>query len=304
MVDSELFAALLSALKDECRIVLVGDSDQLPSVGAGNILHDITNSEKIPVVTLNEIFRQALGSGIITNAHKIVHGDYPELHAADFFFMQRLDFEGCVDTVLDLLLKRLPEAYSFSPLSDIQILSPSRKGAVGIENLNKCIQEQINPENPMFPAVRAGMYTFRINDKVMQTVNNYDIIWTQGSENGTGIFNGEIGIIKSITKEDDCVVIDFDGKLAEYTMEMLRDLELAYAITVHKSQGSEFNAVILPLLGGYERLYCRNLLYTAVTRAKKLLVIVGSRNVVCKMVDNNLQTERYTLLGDFLTDEA
>jgi exodeoxyribonuclease V alpha subunit len=138
----------------------------------------------------------------------------------------------------------------------------------------------------------------------MQTANNYDIVWTQGSENGTGIFNGEIGIIRSIVKEDDSVVIDFDGKLADYTIDMLREVELAYAITVHKSQGSEFDAVVLPLLGGYEKLYCRNLLYTAVTRAKKLLVIVGSRNAVCKMVDNNLQTMRFTLLEGFLNDDG
>ncbi|MDR0943325.1 MAG: ATP-dependent RecD-like DNA helicase [Ruminococcus sp.] len=302
MVDSELFTALLAALKDDCRLVLVGDSDQLPSVGAGNVLHDIISSGIVRVVTLNEIFRQARESGIVTNAHKIVHGEYPDLKASDFFFMQRLDAESCVETVLELLITRLPTSYSLSPIADIQVLSPVRKGPVGIENMNKRIQELINPESPMTTSIRSGIYTFRINDKVMQTVNNYDIVWTLGTENGTGIFNGEIGIIRSVSKEDDSVVIDFDGKLAEYTVDMLRDLELAYAITVHKSQGSEFNAVILPLLGGYDRLYCRNLLYTAVTRAKKLLVIVGSRNVVCKMVDNNLQTERFTLLEDFLLE--
>jgi exodeoxyribonuclease V alpha subunit len=302
MVDSELFTALLSALKDDCRLVLVGDSDQLPSVGAGNILHDIISSGKVRVVTLNEIFRQARESGIVTNAHKIVHGEYPELKASDFFFMQRLDADSCIETVLELLMTRLPTSYGLSPIGDIQVLSPVRKGPVGIENMNKRIQELINPESPMTTSIRSGIYTFRINDKVMQTVNNYDIVWAQGTESGTGIFNGEIGIIRSVSKEDDSVVIDFDGKLTEYTLDMLSDLELAYAITVHKSQGSEFNAVILPLLGGYDRLYCRNLLYTAVTRAKKLLVIVGSRNVVCKMVDNNLQTERYTLLEDFLLE--
>jgi exodeoxyribonuclease V alpha subunit len=304
MVDSELFMSLLCALKDDCRLILVGDSDQLPSVGAGNVLHDIIASKKLQVITLNEIFRQARESGIITNAHKIVHGEYPDLKASDFFFLQRLDAESCIETVLELLMKRLPDAYGFSPLGDIQVLSPVRKGALGIENINKRIQEKINPDGHERTSINSGLYTFRVNDKVMQTTNNYDIMWKLGTESGTGIFNGEIGIIRSISKIENCVVIDFDGKLTEYTIDMLRDLELAYAITVHKSQGSEFNAVILPLLGGYDRLYCRNLLYTAVTRAKKLLVIIGSKNVVCKMVDNNIQTNRFTLLEDFLLEET
>jgi exodeoxyribonuclease V alpha subunit len=302
MVDSELFCSLLRALKKDCRLVLVGDSDQLPSVGAGNVLHDITKSGMLPVVALNEVFRQAKESGIVTNAHKIVNGDYPELKAADFFFMQRLDSESALKLVIELVCDRLPRAYGFSPLDEIQVLSPARKGELGVESLNKHLQDVINPKES--GVTSGGVYKFRVNDKVMQTANNYDIVWTQGSESGTGIFNGEIGIIRSIVKEDDSVVIDFDGKLADYTIDMLREVELAYAITVHKSQGSEFDAVVLPLLGGYEKLYCRNLLYTAVTRAKKLLVIVGSRNAVCKMVDNNLQTMRFTLLEGFLKDDG
>ncbi|MDR0974801.1 MAG: ATP-dependent RecD-like DNA helicase [Ruminococcus sp.] len=304
MVDSELFSALLRALKKECRLVLVGDSDQLPSVGAGNVLHDIIKSCTLPVVALNEVFRQAKESGIVTNAHKIVSGEYPELKAEDFFFLQRLDSESAVKLVTELVCERLPKAYDLSPLDDIQVLSPARKGEVGIESLNKRLQEVLNPPEPDAKAVKGGLYSFRVNDKVMQTSNNYDIVWTQGNDSGTGIFNGEIGIIRSIVKEEDSVVIDFDGKIADYSLDMLRELELAYAITVHKSQGSEFDAVVLPLLGGYEKLYCRNLLYTAVTRAKKLLVIVGSRNVVCKMVDNNLQTMRYTLLEEFLKNDS
>jgi exodeoxyribonuclease V alpha subunit len=184
------------------------------------------------------------------------------------------------------------------------VLCPSRKGGTGVETLNNKLQDALNPAALGSHAVRGGIYTFRTGDKVMQIKNNYDIVWKQGEDNGTGIFNGEIGIIKSIKKEDDSIFIDFDGKTAEYSLDMMKELELSYAATIHKSQGSEFNAVILPLLGGYDKLYCRNLLYTAVTRAKKLLVIVGSRNVVCKMVDNNLQTMRYTMLEDFLRHEA
>ncbi|MDR0904007.1 MAG: ATP-dependent RecD-like DNA helicase [Ruminococcus sp.] len=302
MVDTELFAALLLALKKDCRLVLVGDSDQLPSVGAGNVLHDIINSGKLTVVALNEVFRQARESGIVTNAHKIVSGQYPELKATDFFFMQRLDSEAALELVIELVCDRLPRAYGFSPLDDIQVLSPVRKGDLGVESLNRRLQDVLNPQ--ITDTGTGGIYKFRVNDKVMQTANNYDIVWTQGSDSGTGIFNGEIGIVRSIIKEDDSVLIDFDGKLADYTFDMLREVELAYAITVHKSQGSEFDAVVLPLLGGYSKLFCRNLLYTAVTRAKKLLVIVGSRNVVCEMVDNNLQTMRYTLLEEFLKNDG
>ncbi|MDR0987076.1 MAG: ATP-dependent RecD-like DNA helicase [Ruminococcus sp.] len=302
MVDSELFSALLRALKKDCRLILVGDSDQLPSVGAGNVLADIIKSGKLPAITLNEVFRQAKESGIVTNAHKIVGGEYPELKATDFFFMQRLDSESCLELVIELVCDRLPRAYGFSPLDDIQVLSPVRKGDLGVESLNKRLQDVLNPQ--ITDTGTGGIYKFRVNDKVMQTTNNYDIVWTQGNDSGTGIFNGEIGIIRSIVKEDDSVVIDFDGKLADYTFDMLRELELAYAITVHKSQGSEFDAVVLPLLGGYYKLFCRNLLYTAVTRAKKLIVIVGSRNVVCEMVDNNLQTMRYTLLEEFLKNDG
>jgi exodeoxyribonuclease V alpha subunit len=304
MVDSLLFEALLRALKHDCRLVLVGDSDQLPSVGAGNVLGDIIRSGVVHVVALNEIFRQAQNSGIITNAHKIVRGEYPDLQAADFFFMQRLSAEAAADTVTELITERLPKAYGFSPLDDIQVLCPSRKGGTGVEALNIRLQSVLNPEIPGAPFVKGGIYSFRAGDKVMQIKNNYDIVWKQGDDNGTGIFNGEIGVIKAVKREDDTVLIDFDGKTAEYSLDMMKELELSYAATIHKSQGSEFGAVILPLLGGYDRLYCRNLLYTAVTRAKKLLVLVGSRNVVCKMVDNNLQTMRYTMLEGFLKHEA
>jgi exodeoxyribonuclease V alpha subunit len=311
MVDTLLFEALLRALKDDCRLVLVGDSDQLPSVGAGNILHDIIKSGSIPVVMLSEIFRQAGGSDIVVNAHRIVQGEYPVISNAkdtDFFFMSRPGIDKAADTVAELVAERLPKAYGFSPKDDIQVLCPSRKGGVGVEALNKRLQDLLNPD-PHGKALdltgspikeNGSVYKFRVNDKVMQTKNNYNIVWTQEGAPGTGIFNGEIGIIVSMVKQDDMIVIDFDGKLAEYSYDMMNQFELAYAATVHKSQGSEFDAVIIPILGGYDRLYVRNLLYTAVTRAKKLLIIVGSWNEVCKMVDNNLQTRRFTLLEDFL----
>lgn len=305
MVDTLLFEALLRALKLSCRFIMVGDSDQLPSVGAGNILKDMIDCGRLPVVQLNEIFRQARKSCIITNAHKIVNGEQPDLSRTDndFFFMQRLDYETAAETVLELAVKRLPAAYKFSPTDDIQVLCPSRKGALGVVEMNKVLQKAINPPSKDKHDIKGIQYSFRADDKVMQIKNNYDIKWTKGSESGTGIFNGDIGIILRAVKTESKLIIDFDGRITEYSYEMLDQLELAYAISVHKSQGSEFNAVILPLLGGFEKLYYRNLLYTAVTRAKRLLIIVGSAEAVRKMVDNNRRTLRYSCLRDMLEKE-
>lgn len=305
MVDSLLFEALLRALRLSCRLIMVGDSDQLPSVGAGNVLKDMIDCGKLPVVQLTEIFRQAQQSCIITNAHKIVNGEYPELFRtdSDFFFMQRLNYETASQTVVELTVKRLPTAYGFSPKDDIQVLCPSRKGALGVVEMNKTLQLAVNPPAEGKLEVKGTLYTFRPDDKVMQVKNNYDIVWKKGGENGTGIFNGDIGIILKIVKAENRIHIDFDGRVAEYTYDMLDQLELAYAVSVHKSQGSEFNAVIIPLLGGFEKLYYRNLLYTAVTRAKKLLIIVGSVRAVEKMVDNNRRTLRYSCLKDMLEKE-
>lgn len=305
MVDTLLFEALLRALKLSCRLIMVGDSDQLPSVGAGNVLKDMIDCGLLPVVKLTEIFRQAQQSCIITNAHKIVNGEYPDMSRSDndFFFMQRLDYESASDTVIDLAVNRLPAAYDFSPADDIQVLCPSRKGALGVVEMNKVLQLAVNPPKKDKPDIKGVQYNFRTDDKVMQVKNNYDIEWTKGIEKGTGIFNGDIGIIIKTVKAESKLFIDFDGRVAEYTYEMLDQLELAYAISVHKSQGSEFNAVIIPLLGGFEKLYYRNLLYTAVTRAKKLLIIVGSRRAVEKMVDNNRRTLRYSCLRHMLERE-
>ncbi|MDO5559615.1 MAG: ATP-dependent RecD-like DNA helicase [Oscillospiraceae bacterium] len=305
MVDSLLFESLLRALRINCRLVMVGDSDQLPSVGAGNVLKDMIDSRRLPVVELKEIFRQAQKSCIITNSHKIVNGIHPDLTQKnnDFFFFQRFDSEKCSDFIKELYCERLPKAYGFSAADDIQVLCPSRKGLLGVIELNKKLQNEVNPPSREKSEVKSLIYTFRLGDKVMQTKNNYDIEWKRDDENSAGIFNGDIGKIVSINKLDREAVIDFDGRCCIYSFDILDQLELAYAVTVHKSQGSEFDVVILPLLGGFEKLYYRNLLYTAVTRAKKLLIIVGSSKKVFQMVDNDRRTLRYTCLEAMIADE-
>ena len=308
MVDSCLFEALLRAISINCKLVLVGDSDQLPSVGAGNVLKDIIDSGVMPVVTLTEIFRQAQQSAIVTNAHKIVNGEHIDLTVKDndFFFFQRQAYPELQQLVVDLCKKRLPRAYGYSPLQDIQVMSPTRKGPSGIVELNKKLQKELNPPAAGKSEIKTPLYTYRKGDKVMQTKNDYDIIWKKAddekTESGSGIFNGDIGIIISVNKVLKTVVIDFEGRIATYSLKMLDNLELAYAITVHKSQGSEFDAVILTVFGGFDKLYYRNLLYTAVTRAKKLLIIIGTKKRVDFMIDNNRRTLRYTCLKNMLTE--
>lgn len=305
MVDTLLFEALLRALPIDCKLIMVGDSDQLPSVGAGNVLHDIIESQTVPVISLTEIFRQALESAIVTNAHKIVGGEMPVLdNSKDFFFLQRLDFDEAAKLTVDLCENRLPKAYGFDSITDIQVLSPTRKGPLGTVELNKMLQAALNPPSRQKTEIKTFLYTFRVGDKVMQTKNDYEIDWKKDDERGTGIFNGDIGVILRLNRLLGEIEIDFDGRVAVYNTEMLDNLELAYAATVHKSQGSEFDAVILPVLGGYDKLYFRNLLYTAVTRAKKLLVIVGSKNRLEFMVKNNRRMNRYTCLRQMLCEEA
>lgn len=302
MVDVLLFESLLRAVRLGCKLVMVGDSDQLPSVGAGNLLRDIIDSKVVTVIELKEIFRQARESCIVTNAHKIVSGEYPDLtqKANDFFFFKRDDFDKAVKLVVDLAKTRLPAAYSYSPTDDIQILTPSRKGTLGTVEINKVLQRELNPPDDSKPEYKSYVYTFRVGDKIMQTKNNYDIVWRKGDEQGTGIFNGDIGKIININRATMCAVLDFDGRVATYPFDMLSQVELAYAITVHKSQGCEFEAIIMPVLGGFEKLYYRNLLYTAVTRAKKLLILIGSEEKIRCMVDNNRRTRRYTCLKSML----
>ncbi|MBR2315628.1 MAG: AAA family ATPase, partial [Clostridia bacterium] len=303
MVDSILFEKLLRALRLGCRLIMVGDFHQLPSVGAGNLLKDIIASKCVPVVELTEIFRQAQQSSIVMNAHKIVSGDYPDVTRkdSDFFFFKRTEFPNAIDLVVDLAKRRLPNAYKYSPMDDIQIIAPSRKGTVGTVELNKVLQEKLNPPAKDKPEHKGFLYTYRVGDKVMQIRNNYDIVWKKDNEQGTGIFNGDIGRIIAISPAAQTVQINFDGRLAVYTFELLSQVELAYANTVHKSQGCEFEAVIMPVMGVFEKLCYRNLLYTAVTRAKKLLILVGSEEYINKMVDNNRRTGRYTCLKHMLS---
>lgn len=303
MVDTEIFSSLLDALPANCHLVMVGDSDQLPSVGAGNVLKDLIDSHKIPFIRLNKIFRQAQESLIVTNAHKIIAGQYPCLTEKknNFFFFRRLSEESADDTICQLATKILPRNKINS--EDIQILCPMRKGALGVEELNLKIQNIVNPSESN-NEIRSFIYSFRNGDRVMQTKNDYQIEWYKDGEEGQGIFNGDIGKILEIDRTAGILIIDFDGRIVKYPRESVENLELAYAITVHKSQGCEFPIVIIPLLSdkSFNPLYFRNLLYTAVTRAKKMLIIVGRERDVYQMVDNNYKTFRETCLRELISN--
>ena len=299
MVDALLFESLLRAVRLGCRIILVGDGDQLPSVGAGNILSDILANGHIPAIKLNKVFRQAMESLIVSNAHRIISGEQPELSCktSDFFMVHGKNPISAGDLVVDLCTKRLPEAYGFDPITDIQVLCPSKMLDMGSINLNNMLQYKLNPLKKNTKKVTFKGFELREGDKVMQIKNNYDIMWTSDNgETGTGVFNGDIGILKSIDHRNGILQVRFDDKIATYYNDNIGELELAYAMTIHKSQGSEFECVILPLMDTPSRLLYRNLLYTAVTRAKKLLVIVGSERVISTMVENNRKNLRYTSL--------
>ena len=303
MVDSYIFESVMRALPLGCRLILVGDSDQLPSVGPGNVLGDLIESGVVPVIRLNEIFRQAQKSLIVTNAHKIVNGVMPDLKKVDkdFFFIYKSDKTSGAETILDLCSERLPKAYGYSPLENIQVLSPSKKGELGTAELNRKLQARLNPKSDDKAEVTIGSRTFRTGDKVMQIKNNYDISWYKDNgETGEGIFNGDIGIIQNIDKKSKSIKINFYDKTAVLTYDYASELDFAYAITVHKSQGNEFDAVVIPMFSGPPQLYHRNLLYTAVTRAKKTLILVGVPQTVEYMVNNNRRTKRYSGLKEFL----
>ncbi len=305
MVDTLLFESLLRALRLGTRIILVGDSDQLPSVSAGNVLHDIIDSAKIPVISLNRIYRQSDTSLIVYNAHEIINGRMPVLNSrdADFFMLECQNGADTAKTVVDLVTNRLPRAYGFVPRTDIQVLCPSRKLDTGTQNLNALIQEQLNPFVNNVKEIKYGGFAFRENDKVMQTKNNYDISWVDDrGEKGSGVYNGDIGVIESIDIYTELVTVRFEDRIASYYGAEVRQLEPAYAVTVHKSQGSEFNCIVLPLCAIPTQLLYRNLLYTAVTRAKRLLVIVGDRQTVAKMVENDRKTLRYTALKSMIEE--
>ena len=306
MVDSAIFDSLTRALPLGCRLILVGDSDQLPSVGAGNVLGDLTESGIVPVIRLNEIFRQAQESLIITNAHRIVKGEMPVLTTTDkdFFFLNRNNKAEVTELITDLCVNRLPNAYGYSAFENIQVLCPSKKGELGTAELNHRLQSKLNPKSEDKAEVTIGAHTFRVGDKVMQIKNNYDIRWEkENGEQGDGIFNGDIGIIKSIDRKSKSLWIAFYDKTARLSFEAAMDLDFAYAVTVHKSQGNEFDAVIIPMFPGPPQLYYRNLLYTAVTRAKKTLILAGDPRTVEMMVNNNRQTKRYSALKEFLLRE-
>ncbi len=307
MVDSQLFESVMRALPLGCRLIMVGDSDQLPSVGAGNILSDLIACGKIPVVQLNEIFRQSMESLIVTNAHRIVKGEQPVIDSTtgDFFFMKRTSLSSLTTTIAELFTTRLPKSYGLSPLNDIQILCPGRKGQIGTRELNNVLQASINPKASFKREININGTILRMGDKVMQNKNNYDIPWTKDSgETGEGVFNGDIGILTAVSGSPAVLQVTYDDKVALYDAESAADLELAYAVTVHKSQGNEFNAVIIPLYNNPPQLIYRNLLYTAVTRAKRLLIIVGSSNTLYRMVENNKKALRYSALKDFIIREV
>ncbi len=295
MVDVILMAALLNALRGDCRLVLVGDPDQLPSVGPGNLFADLIRSQAVPTVRLTEIFRQAAQSAIVRNAHMVNRGQMPDLRGRDndFFFLARRDSQAAVETIVDLCRRRLPERLGI-PADQIQVLSPTRRRGTGTRALNQALQAALNPPLEGKGERRFGDWVFRSGDRVMQVKNNYDILWREegGLRSGMGMFNGDIGVIRSI--EGEIISVDFDGKVVEYSPDMLGELEPAFAVTVHKAQGSEYRAVILAALDGAPMLMTRGVLYTAITRARELFLVVGDDRTVAGMVANDRQTRRYS----------
>ena len=305
MVDIYIMDSLLKAITVGTRLILVGDVNQLPSVGPGNILKDIIASGAFNVVSLVKVFRQAAMSDIVQNAHRINEGNSIKLDnkSKDFFMMQSLDSREIATMIRILVKDKLPK-YVDAPVHDIQVLTPMKKGDVGVENLNRILQEYINPPAKNKREKEAHGCVFREGDKVMQIRNNYQMEWDVRNsfgiitDRGTGIFNGDCGIIKEINEFAGEVTIEFDeGKIVEYKFSQLDEIELAYAITIHKSQGSEYPAVVIPLLSGPKLLMNRNLLYTAVTRAKSCVTIVGSPRMVELMIGNESETRRYSSLA-------
>ena len=303
MVDMQLFNNLLKAIEPGTRLILVGDANQLPSVAAGNVLKDIIKSEKIKVIRLTEIFRQARESAIITNAHKINSGEEPVMNGknTDFFFVNAQYAPKVPGKIVELITKRLPKFTGVDSFSDMQVLTPMRKGDIGAAGLNKTLQKALNPPSDGKKEYETSSCTFREGDKVMQIKNNYNISWKIENrlgkviDDGTGIYNGDMGIIKSINKQAETITVLFDDmRQAVYEFTALDELELAYAVTIHKSQGSEYPVVIIPIHSGPPMLMSRNLLYTAVTRAKKFVIIVGLKSSVNRMVANDREVSRYS----------
>ncbi len=302
MVDITLFTALLRAVSPGTRLIMVGDEHQLPSVGPGSVLKDLLQSGRFKSLTLKKIFRQAEESDIVMNAHALLKGREMKLDnkSKDFFFLERQDIREITEGIVYLVKKKLPP-YVGAPPGEMQVLTPMRKGPLGVENLNRVLQAALNPPDPGKREIDRGEYVIRCGDRVMQTRNDYRMEWEADEPgsflkvNGTGVFNGDMGMVESIDSVVRSLVVRFeDGRRATYTTKELPDLELCYAITIHKSQGSEYPAVIMPLLSGPDRLMSRNLLYTGITRAKKCVVIIGSGNTVKRMEENKHEQERYT----------
>ena len=307
MVDITLMRALLAAMPPDCRLILVGDADQLPSVGAGNVLRDILQSDAVPVVRLQEIYRQDAHSMIVLNAHRINQGEMPCLNSrGGDFFLERCD--GAVraaQTIAELVAARLPPFLGVDALRDIQVLSPMKKGECGVTALNRLLQERMNPRRAGVPERAWGETVFRVGDKVMQTRNDYQMRWRRSAaeweEEGDGVFNGDMGIVLAIDEEEQTLTVRFDDEReCTYEGAQLDDLELAYCVSVHKSQGSEFPAVVMPAVGGPPMLLTRNLFYTAVTRARRAVVLVGREAVVSQMVQNARTAKRYSALAEWL----
>lgn len=299
MIDVPLFYSLLKAVRLSTRLILIGDRDQLPSVGAGNVLGDIIESGRFCVCRLDRIFRQSSDSTIVTNAHRINRGEYPDLSnkSSDFFFMPRSSFNSSAETVLELCDRRLKKTYGEDVNSKIQVITATRKGELGTVKLNSLLQNSQNPPDVSKKEKQVRDVIFREGDKVMQICNNYSMSWTKTEsdfEEGLGIFNGDIGIITEINEEEEYFKINFDGKEAIYEFSRFDEIEHAWAITIHKSQGSEYPIVIIPVYGGSSLLMTRNLLYTAVTRAQSMVIMIGKRETVCSMVDNLADNVRYT----------
>ena len=296
MVDIFLMRALLRAVRAGTRLVLVGDKDQLPSVGAGNVLGDLLRSTVVPTVSLTQVFRQAEQSAIIRNAHAVNMGQPPQLDSnqGDFFFLCRRSPDRLVQTVVELCRDRLPKNMNI-PAEQIQVLSPTRKGACGTVSLNRALQAALNPPSPQKRQKQWGDVTFRVGDRVMQTKNNYDVLWEKDDGTaGSGIFNGDVGVIQDIDSSGELIVLRFDDRTATYTADLLSQLDMAYAITVHKSQGSEYPAVILVSAPAAPSLMVRGVLYTAITRARRLLILVGDDAVPARMAENDRQQRRYS----------
>lgn len=299
MIDNSLMASLLRAVKPGARVILIGDADQLPSVGAGNVLLDLIASGRFSTVRLNEIFRQAQESLIVTNAHRINRGEKPRLDIKDndFFFLPRQSDREVAQTVTELCKTRLPRTYGAGILSSLQVISPSRRGEAGTENLNRLLQAALNPASPDKREYKFRDTVFREGDRVMQIKNNYDIEWCREDDlTGMGIFNGDIGRIVRIDTHNSFMEIVFDNRHVTYDFAMLEELEHAYSVTVHKSQGSEYGVVIIPLYSAPPMLLTRNLFYTAVTRAQRMVILVGREDIAARMVENARQSRRYTCL--------